>query len=414
MALVFVHGVNVRYDSKTDPYLAARDASFRRSVLAKLVTDPAKSLIINPYWGGAAAKFPWNHGGLPEGRYETFGADHHAASAVVNDLAAAGLLDTGKPDSLGGIDPDRVLITLARSSLATAIDRLWVVAAKGLAERNGASHAELSMAVAAYVVANPHPSWLDTVRNDKDFVSTLLRHSVAPGAVPGPEAFGMDEVKDAIRGAAESIRDSFVAMFESAKRTARELKSEARHWFDDIVLGVRTPIHKSVATFLGDAFVYFRQREQGAPRNAIAAIVNEALEKAEANRKQTGEPIIVVAHSMGGNIIYDLLTSSRKDLTVDALVTVGSQVAVIEEMKLFASSNAAIPNDTVKKVSRPSNVSRWINVFDSTDILGFAAGRVFDGIEDYHFATGHAWAHGGYFVEPMFHERLSRRLGGNV
>jgi hypothetical protein len=95
-------------------------------------------------------------------------------------------------------------------------------------------------------------------------------------------------------------------------------------------------------------------------------------------------------------------------------VTVGSQVAVIEEMKLFASSDPAIPNETVKKVSRPRNVKRWMNVFDSTDILGFAAGRVFEGVVDYHFATGHVWAHGGYFVEPMFHERLGSRLGGQT
>jgi hypothetical protein len=47
MALVFVHGVNVRYDPESDPYMVARDALFRRSVLAKIVAEPAKSLIVN-------------------------------------------------------------------------------------------------------------------------------------------------------------------------------------------------------------------------------------------------------------------------------------------------------------------------------------------------------------------------------
>lgn len=416
MALVFVHGVNVRYDPNSDPYVAARDALFRKSVLPKIVAEPTKSLIVNPYWGADAAKFPWNHGGLPEGKYEKFGSVNLDASAVIDDLISAGLLDVEKPDSMGGIDPDQVLLTLARISLATAVDRLWVVASKSVEQRNGASHAELSMAVATYVIANPHPSWLDSVQNDKEFVSKLLR-AVAAGvseAGTSEETFGMDEVRGTIRNAAESIRDGFVELLTSAKRAADEIKAEARSWLDDTVLSVRTPIHKSVATFLGDVFVYFRQREQGSTRNAIASTVTDALEAAAANRNQTGEPIIVVAHSMGGNIVYDLLTSSKKDLTVDTLVTVGSQVAVIEEMKLFASSDPTIPNENVRKVSRPRNVNRWINVFDSTDILGFAAGRVFEGVVDYHFVTGRAWAHGGYFVEPMFHERLGRRLGEKV
>ena len=177
MPLIFVHGVNVRYNPKSDPFVVARDALFRRSVLARIVADPTKSLIVNPYWGDAAAKFPWNHGGLPEGRYEKFGADNPDASAVVNDLLTVGLLDKDKTDGLGGIDPDKVLLTLARSSLATAVDRLWVVAAKGLEERHGDAHAELSIAVASYVAATPHPPWLDTVGSDKEFVSMLLHHA---------------------------------------------------------------------------------------------------------------------------------------------------------------------------------------------------------------------------------------------
>ena len=68
------------------------------------------------------------------------------------------------------------------------------------------------------------------------------------------------------------------------------------------------------------------------------------------------------------------------------------------------------PNAVTKKVARPTNVKRWINVFDSRDILGFAAARVFDGVEDYHFAMGHAGRMVSYFVEPVFYERLGDRL----
>ena len=395
MALVFVHGVNVRYDPANDPYVKARDALFRRSVLTGSATDPEQSLIENPYWGDAAATFPWHHGGLPEGRYEQFGASNSAAAAVVSDLATAGLLDPQQLDRMGGIDPDKVLLTLARHSLPLAIDRLWVAAARNLDSRQAAANAQLSLAVAAYVEANPRPQWLATAKDDKEFLSTLLRHVAAkePKTAGTPELFGFDDVVDAVREAAGHIRDGFVEIFETGRQAVNAARGEARHWFDEIVLTARTPIHQTVATFLGDAFTYFRQREAGAlperiativgealdraeagasperivaivqqaldranagaPRERIATIVGEALDRADTNRRATDEPIIVVAHSMGGNIVYDLLTSSRLALVVDVLVTVGSQVAVFEEMKLFAASNSAVPSRAVPKVARP-------------------------------------------------------------
>jgi pimeloyl-ACP methyl ester carboxylesterase len=141
--------------------------------------------------------------------------------------------------------------------------------------------------------------------------------------------------------------------------------------------------------------------------------VKDALAEADVLRTETGEPLIVVAHSMGGNIVYDLLTSSLTGLHVDTFVTVGSQVAVLEELKLFRSSDPAIPkSSSMKMVPKPANIGRWLNVFDTHDPLAFAIGRVFDDVEDYRFATGRVWAHGGYFLEPTFHQRLGVRLGG--
>jgi pimeloyl-ACP methyl ester carboxylesterase len=188
----------------------------------------------------------------------------------------------------------------------------------------------------------------------------------------------------------------------------RRLATRARRPVDAIFMRMRAPIHRGLVTFLGDVFVYFHQREQH--RRAIADVITADLNLAAANKRKTGEPFIVVAHSMGGIIMYDLLTSALSNLEVDVLVTVGSQVAVIEELKLFESSDPAVPNASRNKVQKPRNVRRWVNVFDTTDILGFAASGVFEDVSDYEFATGHAWAHGGYFVEPMFHRRLGARL----
>jgi hypothetical protein len=73
MPLVFVHGVNVRYDPSDDPDVNARTAMFRDFVLPRLSSAHRTTSIFNPYRGDRAAKFPWNHGALPIGSYEAFG-----------------------------------------------------------------------------------------------------------------------------------------------------------------------------------------------------------------------------------------------------------------------------------------------------------------------------------------------------
>jgi hypothetical protein len=393
MPLVFVHGVAVRYDPPDDPYVAARDALFRRFVLSELVDDPRRTSIINPYWGDVAARFPWNHGGLPGGRYEAFGAD---------DLTEVGLLELILRSDLPGsivasdVTADRILATTAEHSLGAAVDALWAAAGTRLSLDLAAPLAELAAQTVAYADANPSTDWIASVRNDSEFSGPYI------------EAFGFDDVRDRLREAVVRLREAFVRIRGRVSSATADGVDAARQAKDDLLLLARTPLHRTLITFLGDAFVYFHERD--ASWSTIGDRVTIALRQADADREKTGEPLVVVAHSMGGNIVYDLLTSTLGGLHVDTFVTVGSQVAVIEELKLFASSDRTIPSMETPKVRMPHNIGRWINVFDTLDVLGFAAERVFDGVEDFRFRTGHMWAHGGYFVEPTFHQRLAKRL----
>lgn len=129
-------------------------------------------------------------------------------------------------------------------------------------------------------------------------------------------------------------------------------------------------------------------------------------------KEDTNEPLILVGHSMGGNILYDFLTKFRPYLEVDLFLTVGSQLAVFEELNLFAVSDQTLPNPGVPKVKKPDKVVHWLNVFDHSDVLGFAASKVFKNVEDFEFDTG-KWllsAHGGYFDQATFYHRFSKRL----
>ena len=133
--------------------------------------------------------------------------------------------------------------------------------------------------------------------------------------------------------------------------------------------------------------------------------------------RDADDPFIVVAHSMGGIISFDILGHFRPDLVCDLFVTVGSQVGVFAGLGLLAAvpidrSTAPDPNRARAKV--PANIKRWINVFDPADVLGFKADGVFDRVEDYAFSAGVSslTAHGMYFERPHFYERLWVRIGG--
>jgi hypothetical protein len=77
MPIVFVHGVNNRRDSEGRYQRAEdrRDEYFKNYVLRHLATDANKLVVLNPYWGDDAASFPWDHGALPEAKYEKFGRE---------------------------------------------------------------------------------------------------------------------------------------------------------------------------------------------------------------------------------------------------------------------------------------------------------------------------------------------------
>jgi hypothetical protein len=78
-----------------------------------------------PYWGGFAAKFPWDFGGLPAGSFEPFG-DATAIDSILELHPSPGSI----------VDqPKRTLIGLAQDSLETAVDTLWRAAAVDLDER---------------------------------------------------------------------------------------------------------------------------------------------------------------------------------------------------------------------------------------------------------------------------------------
>jgi hypothetical protein len=394
MPVVFVHGVANRKNAAYTEDESTRDAFLKRYLGAAMGVPPEQLDVANPYWGGEGAKFAWNQVSLPSPskNYQAFGNQQRAAAYRayeqfgVADVAALDLVKTAKD-----------------FGLPTVVDFIWGQAGLTPQDKDGAERIATSFAEAyAYAQASPKPNWLDQpgLSNEnfidvlKSAVSADLQARGKPDEKQNWESFGgslWDNIK-------ESVSRLVSAPGAAVSAAGISLFREA--------------LNGKLSIFVGDALAYVNRR---GPINDPGPIVKEVckhFQEADALRNAKGGPLIVIGHSFGGMISYDIFTSYMKALKVDLFVSVGSQVALFEEMKLYHASNRNLPTPQTPKMAKPENVARWLNVFDSNDVLSYVCEGVFDGVKDFLFETGSSAvsAHSDYFVRPSFYFRLGERL----
>lgn len=375
MPLVFVHGVATRQTPEYQAFVGQRDLLFRRLVIG---TDDE---IFDPDWGSNGVNF--FHGGwVPKpGANEAFslGAGLGAGGASVASRLAS--IDIGQ-----GVD-------LALAALL----------ARRMQQQQPLSADELAVFEAAvrYLKAGGDRSAFGPNETDAQFAQSLK-----------------DELSTQLPGAAVQpmgLNDIFSAIGDAAKGLTDRIRNTAS---DAVLRLIREPLSNQMALFLGDIFVYLRYREtDGAlgTYNRIFAPIIADLARAVAARK-VGQKLIVVGHSLGAVILYDLLTDPRAlqavrdaagtDLAIDALVTVGAQPGLFADMGLYR-------NATPDKLPRPACAAAWMNVFDYTDVLSFQCEPFFSGMQDFAFdnLSGALEAHSAYFQRPSFYTRLAVHLG---
>jgi hypothetical protein len=384
MPLVFVHGVNVRKDASYEVNQAARDALFRQYALSAICAKPSTSSIENPYWGQYGANPAWHMASLPDGKYQAFGQSDTIYEQILNE--------TAWDVEVSALD--KVLLSIAHVSLERAVNCLWCAAAyTDTGKPVSLALALLSAKALLYAQGHPNPSWLAGLADDSQFVEKLLTVLEAWQSESGHiEAFGVSSLWDHMKTSAQEL----------SQRAAGLLVNPS-------VRVVRPWVNSKLMIFLGDVFVYLRDRD-AADGGQIVNEVVAAFRRAE-HAKSTDDPkLVIVGHSMGGNIAYDILSHFAPDIQVDLFLTVGSQVAMFEELKLFKASSPTIAAPSV--VPPLQNVDRWINVLDLNDVLAYSTGKIFSESLDTKF-DNHVpvWAaHTTYFSSPLFHQRLQLRL----
>lgn len=365
--LVFVHGVATRDTPEYHAAIANRDMLFRELLFTGNTVD-----ILSPMWG----KF------VPPINQEVFETDHGITSYSLNVGDTTGL--GGEIAGGNGESGDVTIGAIGKQDPVAALDAICSeVADRAAREQRDLQPKELlAFQKAAELIANDRAGEIFAGDTSSAAIANRL-------TVDAPAEFGIRS----------SILDAVNVVTDHVRNAASTLGFDA----------VRGKLSPAVGLFLGDVFVYLKE---GEIREKIRAEVRGMLTNAHEAAKAGKGPLIIVGHSMGGVILIDMLTNPSEsqlpaDLSVDALLTVGSQPGFFATLDLLAPN----PPDRSPR-RRPDCVKNWLNVFDPIDPLAFRTDMIFKDAEDFAFnsLTGITEAHSKYFQRPQFYGRSRKRL----
>jgi hypothetical protein len=432
MPMIFIHGVNTRRGSESGRNVAARNKLLQHYVLDPLATkgDRFKQIkIVNPYWGDSGVKFRWDQASLPDVRtlehlgpetMETTESDLEL-TAVVRDLAGTRKQAPSRLESLGtgsGMFKQAATKDLRRFIQAILSPIIFSemdlsVEVDDSPEMEGAREAllivagqELAADVAirnAVVNASSDEEVMNLLKEgiQAHFQQLLMSNNLVPSQDATPIVDERLESLGSVPDLLDDIQDRVGVIIDRAL--------DAPHRAATILAldPYREKWHRKFSRFLGDVFVYLNE-----PGPIVSTVLQAIV---TAPKYHDDEPVIIITHSMGGNILYDILTYYAPKLQVDVWVSVGGQVGQFEEMKLFKASRKEIGKPE-KLIGLKPRVRYWLNVYDPADIFAFKAKPIFADVdEEVEFLTGSGdlKSHGAYFKREDFYQLLRDCMEGH-
>jgi hypothetical protein len=395
MAIVFVHGVNNRKSPSYDAGVLAKERFFRKHLKNAIVLGkplPAQPAISFPYWGDVATEFRWNMDSLPRGEMQALGG---APEPNIQPLLAH------LRDAFPNLESDQPLTSLAKKRLSLAVDVVNDLALQSTQQGDEAKVAAFVVEASAYAERNPTPAWVATIQTDEQFLARLNAELNAQQDVQALGGFGAVFNRIALAGA------RFKQVVKSA--VGKAVDHAGDFLSTKLLASSRDSLNATLGRFFGDVFIYAKELGNSGSPGVIPSRVIDAFVAARATAP--AEPLVVVGHSLGGVISFDVLTHFRANIDVDLFVTVGSQVAHFEEIKFYLNSDKNVKAPT--KATTPANIKRWINIYDEVDIFSYTAERVFDRVDvdaRYDTQTYTIKAHGAYFEQDRFYQRLRARI----
>jgi hypothetical protein len=407
MSIIYIHGVKVR----SPDHGVALGKPFARWLAPKLATSGASVDYLPVYWGDVAARFRWDLASRPKTAIlRAGGADTFAGLGSLREAGARTPLDASPPAPTGPVLGRPVAPAAAAPPLAS-VPR----------EQRADFVADL------YLAVHPRRKRAEDPIVEDAHVAPLA--DAAAEVAAQWDAIIAAEATDAIR-AAQLVMEvekrlagsGIVAMggFADWMTTAGETLRRAAVWPGDAVSTVfaelRPVVNEFVAYFIGDVLAYIHERDAAGAAGTMPRRVLEALRSAHRRKQDTGERIVIITHSMGGQLLYDVLTfyaphdPGLQGLVVDHWLSCGAQVSLFAELCLFKGQ----PTDVAApaKLPRPAAAQAWTNFYDLNDLVGFIMAPIFDGVTDKPYDTGFglAFAHTGYLGRPSFFEAMAAEL----
>lgn len=117
-------------------------------------------------------------------------------------------------------------------------------------------------------------------------------------------------------------------------------------------------------------------------------------------------PIVLIAHSLGGIICVDLLLEQQQP-QVDLLVTVGSQAPILYEL------NALVGREYEPNYNLPASFPKWLNIYDRNDFLSYVGEKVFPGkIQDVEIDSQQPFpeSHGAYWNHDKVWDAIWQKM----
>lgn len=412
MPIIYVHGVATR-DETPDPTIVG----LMKGYLSDVISPGRDVEVVYAYWGDVGARFAWDGAARPrspllrQGGQEPWkpstgallsaelaDALHGTPSAPVTlaDAEASGSALTPSGVGSGQRRPARTRLSeLSPDALSD------LISTGILMEQTTTDNAELIMTIDD-VAHDPQThaalsSATDIAEEWKYFARAVEEKRHGPLAGQGASAF--ERLGQRIQEALD--RGSSGAGYVTAR----------------LVAEFRRPINDLAATFIGDVFEYLSRRGSVQTLGPIPERFIAALERARVFADQ-GEPVVVISHSMGGQIVYDSVTSllpnmaDRARFRIDYWCATASQIGLFEELKLFLASSQKYRTGSPVPFPDRRYLGGWWNVWDHNDFLSFTVKGIVADVDDEPFDSGMslASAHSGYLVRPSFYRKLARKL----
>ena len=425
MPFIFVHGVNVRKDSAYEREVATRTELLRRATLEPLGEATGKMYarmhVEHAFWGLHGVDFAWGNASLPEvSLLRGMGSEEEATPQGDAELARLTPPGTLRPGltAMGGSgnilkaaalkDPVRFAESVLAPIIFSEISPTDEIG--GDTQQNGQVEAFVLLAAFAAAQDPAVVAALQTAGSDTEVIDILKGATLARlekfNPTPASDGSAVSPRLTPMGGWAwwTKLKDRVGEVFDRAKGAPARVATVAGL---DVY---RQRLHTGIVQFIGDVFVYLDKRGTPAKPGPIVTTVVDAIRHAP--KLEPNEPTIVMTHSMGGNILYDILTYYAPELAVDVWISVASQVGLFEEMKIFKKSDPAVRAPNKVQTLKPP-LKFWLNIYDPADILAFKTAPIFSGADrDLDYRTGDSTfsAHGAYFKRPSFYHLVYEEL----